>query len=79
MSDTLLERVIRETIAANDVPEVTFTWHGGEPLLAGQDFFRRAVACQQRFAGGKRIVNTLQTNGTLLTKEWASFSGTMLF
>lgn len=73
MSDTLLERVIRETIAANDVPEVTFTWHGGEPLLAGQDFFRRAVACQQRFAGGKRIVNTLQTNGTLLTKEWASF------
>lgn len=73
MSDTLLERVIRETIAANDVPEVTFTWHGGEPLLAGQDFFRRAVACQQRFARGKRIVNTLQTNGTLLTKEWASF------
>lgn len=73
MSDTLLERVIREAIAANDAPEVTFTWHGGEPLLAGQDFFRRAVACQQRFAGGKRIVNTLQTNGTLLTKEWASF------
>lgn len=73
MSDTLLERVIREAIAANDAPEVTFTWHGGEPLLAGQDFFRRAVACQQWFAGGKRIVNTLQTNGTLLTKEWASF------
>lgn len=73
MSDTLLERVIREAIDANDAPEVTFTWHGGEPLLAGQDFFRRAVACQQRFAGGKLIVNTLQTNGTLLTKEWASF------
>ena len=73
MSDGLLEMVIREAIAANDAPEVTFTWHGGEPLLAGLDFYRRAVTYQQRYAGGKRIVNTLQTNGTLLTAEWASF------
>lgn len=73
MSDVLLEKLIRETIEANEIQEVTFTWHGGEPLLAGLDFFRRAVALQKRHAGGKRIVNTLQTNGTLLTADWAAF------
>ena len=44
-----------------------------EPLLAGLDFFRRAVRFQRHYAGGKRIVNTLQTNGTLITAEWAAF------
>ena len=73
MSDALLEKVVREAISANDVQEVTFTWHGGEPLLAGLDFFRRAVKFQRRYAGRKRIVNTLQTNGTLITAEWAAF------
>lgn len=73
MPDALLEKVVREAIAANDGPEVTFTWHGGEPLLAGLSFFRKAVALQRRFSGGKKIVNTLQTNGTCITAEWAAF------
>ena len=73
MSDALLEKVIREAIAANDIPEVTFTWHGGEPLLAGPGFFRRAMELQRRYAGGKTIRNTLQTNGTLITPDWAAF------
>ena len=73
MSDDLLEKVVRETIETNEIDEVTFTWHGGEPLLAGLDFFRRAVALQKRHAGGKHIINTLQTNGTLLTADWAAF------
>ena len=73
MDDALLERLIREAIAANDVPEVTFSWHGGEPLLAGLDFFRKAVALQAQYAGGKTIRNTIQTNGTLITPDWAAF------
>ena len=73
MSEEMLETVIREYIAANDVPEVTFNWHGGEPLVPGLPFYRKAVELEKRYAGGKKVVNTLQTNGTLLTAEWAKF------
>ncbi len=70
MNDELLETYIRQYIEANEVPVVQFCWHGGEPLLLGLDFYRRAMALQQRYADGKRIENTLQTNGTLVTPEW---------
>ena len=73
MDDALLERYIRQYIEGNRVDTVTFVWHGGEPTLAGLDFFRRAVALQQRHAGGKRIENALQTNGTLLDDDWCAF------
>lgn len=73
MSLEMLETVIREYIRANDVPEVTFNWHGGEPLVLGLDFYRKAIELEQKYAGDKIIHNTLQTNGTLITHEWASF------
>ena len=73
MSLDILEVCIRKYIEANDVPEVTFNWHGGEPLVMGLDFYRKAVALEQKYASGKTIRNTLQTNGTLITQEWASF------
>lgn len=73
MSHELLERVIVETFRANETDEVTFEWHGGEPLAAGLDFFRKVVELQSRHACGKRVYNTLQTNGTLLTPQWAKF------
>lgn len=73
MSDELLERYIREYIGSQDVPEVSFAWQGGEPTLMGVDFFRRVVDLQARHAGGKRITNALQTNGTLLDDEWCAF------
>lgn len=73
MSLEMLETAVRDYIAANDVPEVTFIWHGGEPMVLGLDFYRKAMEFQQRYAGGKTIRNTLQTNGTLITREWARF------
>ena len=73
MSPEMLETVVREYIRANEVPEVTFNWHGGEPLILGLDFYRQAIALQKQYADGKVIRNTLQTNGTLLTREWADF------
>lgn len=73
MTLDMLETFVREYIAANDVPEVTFNWHGGEPLLMGLDFYRRAMELQKKYASGKTIHNTLQTNGTLITPEWARF------
>ncbi|MBD3282483.1 MAG: SPASM domain-containing protein [Candidatus Portnoybacteria bacterium] len=53
---------------------VEFIWHGGEPLLAGLDFFKRAMFYQKAWTkSGKKIENSIQTNATLITKEWASF------
>lgn len=73
MSDELLELYIRQYIEAVEVPTVTFCWHGGEPLIAGLDFFRKAVMWQQEYRGGKLIENTLQTNGILVNDEWCEF------
>lgn len=73
MSMEMLETVVREHIKANDVPEVQFNWHGGEPLVLGLDFYRKAIEFEEKYSGGKTIHNTLQTNGTLLSREWAEF------
>ncbi|WP_420490713.1 radical SAM protein [Neobacillus drentensis] len=50
-----------------------FAWQGGEPTLIGLDFFLKAVSLQKKYANGKRITNTIQTNGTLLNDRWCEF------
>ena len=73
MSTDVLESYIRQYLETVNLPVVTFCWHGGEPLLAGIDFYRKAVELQQRYAAGRQIENTLQTNGVLVNDEWCSF------
>ena len=73
LSEELLETFIRQYIEAQTMPEVLFTWHGGEPLLQPLSFYRKALELQQRYARGRQIDNCLQTNGTLLTDEWCEF------
>lgn len=73
MTDEVLEKYVREYIATSSDREINFTWQGGEPTLAGRDFFQRALDLQQRYANGKQITNSLQTNGVLIDNEWASF------
>ena len=72
MNDELLERYIRANIEGNNSPVIAFAWHGGEPLLAGKEFFRKAVALQQRYAEGRTVENSIQTNGLLLDDEWCA-------
>jgi len=73
MTDDLLERFVDEYIRCQTTPCVQFTWHGGEPLLRGIDFYRRALCLQQQYGRGREIANTIQTNGLLLTDEWCRF------
>jgi len=68
-----LQRYIKCYIQDNDSDHITFCWHGGEPLLAGLDFYRMAMEFQKIYSNGKIIENTLQTNGTLINNEWADF------
>ncbi|MCC5790742.1 MAG: anaerobic sulfatase maturase [Opitutales bacterium] len=73
MKPEVLREYIRQYIESQPTPEVVFAWQGGEPTLYGLDGFRQIVAWQEELAGGKTIRNSLQTNGTLINKEWAGF------
>lgn len=74
MTDDLLESFIVERMQMPGDGNVHFEWHGGEPTLAGLDFFRRVVAVQRaNQVRGRTITNGLQTNGTLLDEAWVSF------
>jgi len=54
--------------------DVEFIWHGGEPLLAGKDFYQKAFEYQSDWlAKGKTISNYVQSNGVLIDESWAKF------
>ena len=75
MAADLQETYIRQLLEAHArAPEVVVAWQGGEPTMMGLDFFRRAIDLQRKYARPRqRILNTIQTNGTLLTDEWGDF------
>ncbi len=72
MADRVLEAYIRETAAATTGP-VQFAFQGGEPTLAGLEFFRRAVVLARQACGSRDFTIALQTNGRLLDDEWCAF------
>lgn len=73
MNEEILEEYIRQYIKGQETDSVTFCWHGGEPTIAGLEYFREAIELQKRYSGGKEIINTFQTNGTLIDREWCRF------
>jgi uncharacterized protein len=74
MNDDILERYIIQHIEASTEENIFFSWHGGEPLMAGIDFFRRVVGFQKKNRRpGRTILNGVQTNGTLIDMNMASF------
>jgi uncharacterized protein len=74
MSDEVLECYVRQLVEAHQGPEATISWQGGEPLLMGLEFFRRAVALARRSARpGLAVAHTIQTNGTKIDGDWARF------
>lgn len=53
---------------------VQFTFQGGEPTLAGLDFFRRFLEIEAEYRKpGQKIYHSLQTNGMTLDENWAAF------
>jgi uncharacterized protein len=74
MSGEVLEQHIRQYIEGQTGDEVIFSWQGGEPTLAGLDFYRKVVQLEAKYKKPQqRIENDLQTNGILLNEEWAAF------
>ena len=74
MTDEILENYIIQHIEATTDKVVMFSWHGGEPVMAGLDFYRKAINIQKKhLPSGVKVINGIQTNGTLLNDEWCSF------
>ena len=71
MSEDMLRQLLRQ-VARLPVPRPGICWQGGEPTLAGLDFYRHALALQQEIAT-KPLAHSLQTNGLLLDADWAAF------
>jgi len=73
MGEETLKALVAQHLAMNP-DEAIFSWQGGEPLLMGLDFFKRVVEFEMEYgASGQRVGNAVQTNGTLITREWAKF------
>lgn len=73
MSEQVLETYIKDYITGQKIPEISFVWQGGEPMLAGLDFYEKVIRLQKKYGGGKTIKNSLQTNGVLLDDAWCRF------
>ena len=74
MTDETHQQYIRQLLEAHQTEQVTIAWQGGEPTLMGLDFFRRTMELvEQHRRPGQVFEHTLQTNGTLIDEEWATF------
>ena len=73
MSEETLQNVIRKTMLNAD-REISFSYQGGEPTLAGLAFFEKAIELQGKYnRNGIRVHNALQTNGYALNEKWCQF------
>ncbi|MBN1850954.1 MAG: anaerobic sulfatase maturase [Deltaproteobacteria bacterium] len=74
MPRDILEAYIKQHIHASPDSTIRFSWHGGEPTLMGLEYFQEILEIQKRYRPpDKRVLNGVQTNGTLLTEEWCRF------
>lgn len=75
MSDSTAENVVKKAFAAAERGSViSFMFQGGEPTVAGLDFFRKFIALEEKYAiKGVRVEHSIQTNGMAIDREWAEF------
>jgi uncharacterized protein len=74
MSEDLARRTVDQVLGRNDPSQLTrFIWHGGEPLMAGLEFYRSICRYVRDAHPRHRVEHLLQTNGTLLRGPWIDF------
>lgn len=73
MAESTLENLVRGALEAAE-NAVCFAFQGGEPMLAGLEFFEKFAELEQKYRRPEIFARrTIQTNGTLITPEWAAF------
>jgi uncharacterized protein len=70
--ETILEKTVAHHLNGCHNTPVLVIWHGGEPLLAGVDFFEAVIKLESRFSS-VRFQNRVQTNGSLMTEAFSRF------
>jgi len=72
MSEEVLAWALRRTFESGLLSEeINILWHAGEPLVVGKDFYRAATRqIDQLNSSGTRVVQSIQTNGTLIDADW---------
>ena len=72
MSKETLVNIHRKVSKWGCADTTTIIWNGGEPLLAGIKFFKKIKRIQKSMPSHK-FINLIQSNGTLLNKEYYNF------
>ena len=74
MKEETAEKLIKSALKFADGCSVAFAFQGGEPLIAGLDYFKFFTETVERLnEKNSEIFYSIQTNGTLVTDEWARF------
>ena len=74
MQPEMMQILIDRAVAETDMDaEVAFAFQGGEPMLAGLDYYRRFTAYVRKKKGRRTVRYAIQTNGTLIDETWAKF------
>ncbi len=72
MSNDTADKLIKKAMHFADGCGISFAFQGGEPLIAGIDYFRNFVKnIRKNNVKNSPIYLSIQTNGTLITDEWA--------
>lgn len=73
MDVSLLEEIIKKSLAEAE-QFCSFIFQGGEPTLAGLEFYQRVVELQKKYkVDGLKVYNNLQTNSLAIDQDWANF------
>lgn len=79
MPDEVVDATLEKTLLhcrKHGITNFSFIFHGGEPLLAGYDFFDKFVSkARHRLLPGITPFFVIQTNATLLTNQWCELFG----
>ncbi len=75
MDISMVEKCVTEYINSTPDPlkPLVMVWHGGEPLIVGMDYFKKIFEIQKKLGPDRKFINVIQTNATLINKEWARF------
>jgi len=75
MALSLVQQILYKLAQNNGPGKTVLIWHGGEPMLAGLNFYRDVMDIEQMTEKetGVTFENRIQTNGTLLTSGWVRF------
>ena len=73
MKEGLLELIIKKVFDEAE-GSVSFSFQGGEPTLAGLDFYKKFITYIKKYNTNNTNVNlAIQTNGLIIDKSWAKF------